>query len=206
MDGVFMFKIIKRLLALTLLAALVYVGSVYLSKRELQNEVLRLHVVADSNSDEDQAIKLKVRDAIITALEADLARVDTKEQAQAMISGKLEELEQIANEVLEKEGVTDRAVVTLEREGFETRDYDTFSLPAGVYDSLRITIGSGQGENWWCVVFPNLCIPAASEDVQDVAAGAGFSDGLTGAITGKREYRVRFFLLDWMGRIENYFI
>ena len=206
MDGVFMFKIIKRLLALTLLAALVYVGAVYLSKRELQNEVLRLHVVADSNSNEDQAIKLKVRDAIITALEADLARVDTKEQAQAMISGKLEELEQIANEVLEKEGVTDRAVVTLEREGFETRDYDTFSLPAGVYDSLRITIGSGQGENWWCVVFPNLCIPAASEDVQDVAAGAGFSDGLTGAITGKRQYRVRFFLLDWMGRIENYFI
>lgn len=206
MDGVFMFKIIKRLLVLTLVAALVYVGSVYLSKRELQNEVLRLHVVADSDSEEDQALKLKVRDAIITALEDDLARVGTKEQAQAMISGKLEELEKIANEVLEAEGATDRAVVTLAREGFETRDYDTFSLPAGVYDSLRITIGSGQGENWWCVVFPELCIPAASDEVEDVAVGAGFSDGLAGAITGKKEYQVRFFLLDWMGRIENFFV
>ncbi|MBE6923904.1 MAG: stage II sporulation protein R [Ruminococcaceae bacterium] len=205
MDGVIMFKIIKRMLVLTLVAALLYTGSVIYSKYQLRNQVLRLHVVANSNSEEDQAVKLKVRDAIISALEEDLVRVDTKEQAQALISSKLEELEQIANQVLESEGVDERATVSLTHEGFDTRDYETFSLPAGVYDSLRVTIGSGEGENWWCVVFPSLCIPAATEEVEDVAAGAGFSDSVTGAITGKKEYRLRFFLLDCLGRLENFF-
>lgn len=205
MDGVFMFKIVKRMLVLTLVAALLFAGSVVWSKVQLRNQVLRLHVVANSNSQQDQTAKLKVRDAIVSALEDDLHRVDTKEQAQALISGKLDELEQLANQVLESEGMADRATVSLTREAFDTRHYDTFSLPAGVYDSLRVTIGSGEGENWWCVVFPSLCIPAATEQVQDVAAGAGFSSSVTGAITGKKEYRLRFFLLDCMGKIENFF-
>lgn len=200
-----MFKFIKRLFILTLVAALVYMTTVVIDKYTLQEELLRLHVVADSNSDEDQAIKLQVRDAVIQALEEDLERVGTKEQAQARISSQLDRLEQVANDVLDEAGVTDRATVTLTREAYGTREYDTFTLPAGVYDSLRVTIGSGQGENWWCVVFPSLCIPAASEDVEDVAAGAGFSDSLSGAITGRKEYRVRFFLLDCLGRIENFF-
>jgi hypothetical protein len=73
----------------------------------------------------------------------------------------------------------------LRKEEFPKREYDTFTLPAGVYDSLRVTIGEGTGRNWWCVVFPSLCIPAASEETKDVAAGAGFSDSLSGAITGE---------------------
>lgn len=200
-----MWKFIKRSVVLLLVLALVYSLSVFSDKRELQEEVLRLHVVADSNSQEDQAVKLKVRDAVIQALEPELARVDTKEQAQALISSKLDYLEQVANKTLDDAGASDRAVVTLERESYDTRDYDTFSLPAGVYDSLRITIGSGQGENWWCVVFPSLCMPAASESVEDVAVGAGFSSSLSGAITGEKEYRVRFFLLDCLGKLENFF-
>ena len=205
MDGVFMFKFIKRLLIVVLAVALVYGLTICADKHALQEGMLRLHVVADSDSEEDQAIKLQVRDAVIQALEEDLNRVGTKEQAQALISSRLDKLEKVANNVLRNAGVSDRAMVTLTREAYDTRDYDTFTLPAGVYDSLRVTIGSGQGQNWWCVVFPSLCLPAASEEVVDVAAGAGFSDGLSGAITGKQEYRVRFFLLDWLGRVENYF-
>ncbi len=205
MDGVFMFKIIKRILVLVLAAALVYLGTIYGDKCELQNELLRLHVVANSDSKEDQALKLQVRDAIIATLEKDMARVDTKEQAQALICSRLEKLEQVANETLAEAGSTNRATVTLEREPFDTRQYDTFTLPAGVYDSLRVTIGSGQGQNWWCVVFPGLCVPAASDGVTAVAVEAGLSDSLSGAIVGRKEYQVRFFLLDWMGRIENFF-
>ncbi len=205
MDGVFMFKLIKQVLIVALTVALVYGITVCADKYALREGMLRLHVVADSDSEEDQAIKLQVRDAVIQALEEDLDRVGTKEQAQALISSRLDELEKVANNVLRKAGVADRATVTLTREAYDTRDYDTFTLPAGVYDSLRVTIGSGQGQNWWCVVFPSLCLPAASEEVEDVAAGAGFSDGLSGAITGRQEYRVRFFLLDWLGRVENYF-
>ena len=75
-------------------------------------------------------------------------------------------------------------------------------MPAGTYDALRITVGEGQGQNWWCVVFPQLCLPAVSEGFEDTAAGAGFSDSLTGALEG--EYQVRFFLLDCLGWLENF--
>ena len=107
--------------------------------------------------------------------------------------------------MLDAEGVKDRANVTLTAEEFPTRIYDTFTLPAGIYDSLRITIGSGEGHNWWCVVFPSLCVPAATEGVADTAASAGFSDGLSGAITGQSGYDVRLFLLDCLGKLENLF-
>lgn len=200
-----MIKLVKRLVLVGLILSAFYVGSVMSDKQELQDHVLRLHVVADSDSPQDQSIKLMVRDALLEELEVVLDQVDTKEEAQALIGQQLERFEQIANEVLQSCGVTDRAQVTLKRESFDTRQYDTFTLPAGIYDSLRVTIGSGEGKNWWCVVFPSLCMPAATEEVEDVAAGAGFSQDLSGAITGKQEYRVRFFVLDCIGRIENFF-
>ena len=205
MDGVFMLKFIKVFLIAVLVVVLIYGITVGVDKYSLQQGLLRLHVVANSDSEADQQIKLQVRDAVIATLQEDMDRVGTKEQAQALISSKLEKLERVANNVLAKAGVEDKARVTLEREAFETREYDTFTLPAGVYDSLRITIGEGQGKNWWCVVFPSLCVGAASEDVEDTAEDAGLSYSLSCAITGRREYRVRFFLLECIGRIENYF-
>jgi stage II sporulation protein R len=200
-----MFKLVKWLLLLALIGAAFYAGSVYSDKLELQDQVLRLHVVADSDSVEDQAVKLKVRDALLAELESVLQQVDTKAEAQTLIEGKLDQLQQVAQQVLQECGVTDGVRITLDREEFDTRAYDTFTLPAGVYDSLRVTIGSGEGKNWWCVVFPSLCVPAASEQVEDVAAGAGFSEELSGAITGEPKYQVRFFFLDCFGRLENFF-
>ncbi len=200
-----MFKFVKRLISLALVAAVVYMGSVIADKNKLSEEILRLHVVANSDSEADQAVKLKVRDAVLEAVEESLVAVEFKADAQDSIENRLSELEDIANAVLDEAGVSDRATVSLTAEEFPTRVYDTFTLPAGVYDSLRVTIGDGAGQNWWCVVFPSLCLPAASEQVEDVAAGAGFSDSLSGAITGEEKYEVRFFLLDCFGRIENFF-
>lgn len=205
MDGVFMVKFVKGLTCLALLAAVVYLLTVVSDRRELDDSVIRLHVVADSDSQTDQAVKLKVRDAVLATMEDALAGAEDKEQAENALQSALPALETAANRVLEAEGVTDRATVTLLEEEFPTREYDTFSLPAGVYDSLRVTIGSGEGKNWWCVVFPGLCVPTAVEEVEDVAVSAGFSDSLSGSITGQPEYRVRFFLLDWLGRAENFF-
>ena len=202
MDGVFMKK---WLILLGLLAIFVYMGSIVADKQQLTANVLRLHVVANSDSAEDQAIKLKVRDAVLTAAEAVIAGAEDKAQAQTMLAAHLENLEAAANTVLDELGCTDRAQVTLTEEAFSTREYDTFTLPAGVYDALRVTIGEGQGRNWWCVVFPSLCIPAASENVEDAAAGAGFSDSLSGAITGQPKYQVRFYFMDALGRLENFF-
>ena len=201
----FMFKMVKRLISLCLILGIVYCVSVVRDKKQLSDHVLRLHVVAASDSEMDQAVKLQVRDAVLGRVEQAMAQAEDKEEAKACVQEMLDQLEEVANSVLEEQGVEDRATVTLARETFPVREYDTFTLPSGVYDSLRVTIGEGQGKNWWCVVFPSLCIPAVSQDVEDVAAGAGFSDSLSGAITGQEQYELRFFLLDWLGKVENFF-
>lgn len=198
-------KFWKTVSIFAVVAAVLYMSSVIRDKRQLSEDILRLHVVANSDSAEDQAVKLKVRDAVLKTLEDVTAAAHNKDEAETLLKSKLEELESTANAVLDAEGVKDRANVTLTAEEFPTRIYDTFTLPAGIYDSLRITIGSGEGHNWWCVVFPSLCVPAATEGVADTAASAGFSDGLSGAITGQSGYEVRFFLLDCLGKLENLF-
>lgn len=205
MDGVFMFKIIKIALILALAGAMLYFGTVISDKKQLRDSILRLHVIANSDSQADQEVKLKVRDAVLEEVNGHLDSAMTKQQAREVLEGKLKELEEVANMVLRQEGMTDIATVTLGREEYPTREYDTFTLPAGVYDSLIVSIGEAKGQNWWCVVFPSLCLPAVGSDAADVAAGAGFSDSLSGAITGREGYQVRFFLLDWLGKIENFF-
>lgn len=197
---------VKKWLAMMLILGVsLYMFSVFQDRNTLNEEILRLHVVANSDSEEDQAVKLKVRDAVIGELEQVMNGLSDKEEAEQIVKEKLQDLQKAANAVLDAEGFSDRAIVTLTAEEFPTRFYDTFTLPAGIYDSLRITIGEGEGHNWWCVVFPSLCVPAAVEGVEDMAVGAGFSDSLTGAITGQQGYEVRFFFLDCLGRLENFF-
>ena len=140
-----MFKILKAVVVLALAAVLIYSGTLIRDKQQLHDGILRLHVVADSDSPEDQAVKLKVRDAVLDVVEDVTADAKNRDEAVARIQEKTAELERVANWVLESEGVADRATVSLMEEEFPTRVYDTFVLPAGVYDSLRITIGSGEG-------------------------------------------------------------
>ena len=195
-------KLLKRVFACFLLVCLVYAGALVLDRHKLQTELIRLHVVAASDSEEDQAIKLQVRDAVLASLQEGLENVKAIEAARAYIQAQLPKLESAANEVLAAAGCGDVATVRLQVEEFAARVYDTFSLPAGLYDSLRITIGEGEGRNWWCVTFPTLCMPATTEGFEAMAAGAGFSDELTGSLTG--EYEVRFYLLDLLGQLENF--
>jgi len=197
-------KFIKFVAIILLLVLAFWLGTVATDKARLSDGVLRLHVVAASDSEEDQALKLKVRDAINEELESLMDDFSDMESAKNYLMGQLPELERIANQVLQKAGSSYKATVSLTREPFPTREYDTFVLPAGIYEALRVTIGSGTGRNWWCVVFPRLCISASDDTFADTAAGAGFSDQLTGALTGKEEYRVRFFILDCIGWVENW--
>ena len=198
-------KTFQFILFVLIIGIFVYMGSISSDKKQLSNDILRLHVVGASNGETDQAVKIRVRDAVLAAVEEVAAGADSKAEAQMLLSENLQALELAANGVLEEQGLTDRATVSLRKEEFPTREYDTFTLPAGVYDSLRVTIGEGQGRNWWCVVFPSLCLPAASEGTADVAVGAGFSGSLSDAITGEEGYEIRFFLLDVWGRLENFF-
>lgn len=197
-------KLLKRIGICFLLVCLVWVGTLIADRQRLREELIRLHVVANSDSEEDQSLKLRVRDAVVESLQQGMADVTDTEQAKAYLQENLPKIESLANQVLEDAGCTDTVQVSLMLEEFGTRVYDTFTLPAGIYESLRIVIGDGAGKNWWCVVFPSLCIPATSEGFEDTAAGAGFPDALTGALEGEEGYEVRFFLLDALGSLENF--
>ena len=200
-----MWKLLRRMVSLLLVAGLIYTYFLLWTQKTLSDQILRLHVVADSDAPEDQSIKLRVRDAVLSAVEDFTDGACTKEEVMAAVKENLAALEEVANQVLAELDAKYHAVVDLKQEEFPTRDYETFSLPAGVYDSLRVTIGSGEGKNWWCVVFPQLCLPAASVQVEDVAVGAGFSQELGKTLTLDQGYEVRFWLLDCAGKIQNFF-
>ncbi len=186
-------------------SALIWCGGLLADRAALGKQIIRMHVVANSDSQADQAIKLQVRDAVLQGIQQGLNSIGDVNQARAYLQENLPKLETIANTTLDAAGFDGKAVVSLCKEAFDTRYYDTFTLPAGVYEALRITIGEGEGHNWWCVAFPTLCLPATTVEFEDTAAGAGFSDPLTGALAGEEEYEIRFFLLDALGEVENYF-
>lgn len=196
-------KLVKCLWFCFLLAALVWCGTLISDRQRLNEELIRLHVVASSDSQEDQAVKLQVRDAVLASLSEAMENIADAELAKEYLRDHLAKIQKIAGEALRAAGCDDTVEVTLIEEGFAARDYGIFSLPAGVYSALRITIGDGQGENWWCVVFPDLCVAASGEEFADAAAGAGFPDSLSGALMGEPAHEIRFFFLDILGQLEN---
>lgn len=195
-------KHIKRIFFLAVIVAAVWFAGLLADSAQLSEDILRLHVVANSDSEEDQAVKLQVRDAILASLRDGLADVTDADQAAQYIQSMIPKLTTVANQVLEQAGFDETARISLEMEEFPLREYDTFSLPSGLYQALRVVIGEGEGHNWWCVVFPELCVPATAEEFTEVASMEGLSDSLSGSLTG--EYEVRFWLLDQLGKIGNF--
>jgi len=195
----------KCVLILTVLFTLLETADLIRDKAILRHNLIRMHVVANSNSDADQAVKLQVRDAVTSYIQPLITNAVDQEEAKAILLHNVDGITKAANEVLRQAGSDDHAQVSLAREEFDTRYYDTFTLPAGVYDALRIEIGKAAGKNWWCVVFPGLCMEATSAHYQDTAAGAGFDDDLISTLGGEGDYEIRFYLLDCLGKIENFF-
>ena len=194
----------KRVGICLLVTVIVWAVMLLRDHQMLRNELIRLHVVAASDNPEDQTLKLQVKDAVVESLQKNMENLADMEQAEIYLQQQLPKIEALANRVLQEAGCGDVATVSLQLEEFATRYYDTFTLPAGIYESLRITIGPGEGKNWWCVVFPTLCVGATVEEFEETAHCAGFSDALTGALTGEEPYEVRFFVLDALGRLENF--
>ena len=186
------------------LSGLSFIVDCSAEKMQLTEEIIRLHVVANSDSAEDQAQKLRVRDAVNNYLSDILDGVMTVEEAKKIILDNISELEKVALEQLTKEGSAYDVNVRLAVEPFGIRHYDTFSLPSGVYTSLRVEIGAAAGKNWWCVAFPSLCMPATGEKFCEVATNAGFSDALTQSLTHNDKIEIRFYFLDFLGNLENY--
>lgn len=134
----------------------------------IQDEVLRLHIPANSDSAEDQQMKLRLRDHILNEYGSQLAGETDITAAKAHIEALLPEIERDCCEFLKTHGADYSASAELTEMYFTTRTYENVTLPAGEYAALRITLGSGEGRNWWCVMFPPLCLPAASEITEDI--------------------------------------
>lgn len=142
---------------------------------QLAEKVVRLHVLANSDSPEDQALKLEVRDVVLERAEALLSRCGGRQEAESLLRGQLLEFEDLAEQVVRNAGYDYPVTVELAETRFPTREYDSFTLPAGNYLALRVLIGEAEGQNWWCVVFPPLCA-AASADVPASALTAGLTE------------------------------
>lgn len=196
-------KLSKCIFSVLLFVCLFCFGTLLADKETLSNDLIRLHIVANSDSAEDQSNKLAVRDAVVAYLQEKMTDVADVQEAKVYIQNELEMIENIANDTLQICGSGDIVSVCLKKEAFNIREYDTFSLPSGIYESLCIEIGSGEGKNWWCVVFPSLCLPATTEEFTDTAVSAGVEQGLTKTLSGEEGYEIRFYLLDCLGRLEN---
>ena len=192
-----------RRIALLLFAVIcVYGWGIATDSQTLRDQLLRLHVVGASDSKEDQDVKLLVRDAVLQSLEEGLADLKDVDAAMDYVARMLPKVETAANRCLAAAGFDDTVSVSLTEEAFPTREYDTFSLPAGIYKALRVVIGEGEGQNWWCVVFPQQCAGTEAEFVE-TASVAGMSDELTAALEG--DYEIRFWLLEKLGQLKNRF-
>lgn len=192
-------KALKQVVLCLMIAVFVFFGTLLADRQKLREELIRIHVVANSDTSEDQHIKLRVRDAVMESIRSDLKNLSDVSEAKRYLQENLPRIQQTAMMALEKLGCKDAVTVSLGQEAFAAKANGRFALPAGIYESLRISIGSGQGENWWTVVFPGDY--GTGEDAQaEMVFGSGQQEGRDCG-----EYEIRFYLLDMLGRLENIF-
>lgn len=173
---------------------------------ELADRIIRFHVIANSDSGEDQALKLAVRDRVLAQAEEIYPEGATLTEAQEALEGHLGLLAAAGREVVEEWGCDYPVAASLEDCWFPTKEYEGFSLPAGNYTALRVTIGEGKGQNWWCVAFPPLCVGAASETVDQVLEAGYFTPGQGALVTGDGEgYVLKFKALELLGELQGVF-
>ena len=157
--------------------------------------LVRLHVIAVSDDEAEQALKLRVRDAVLAYLQPKLEGIEDPAQARRILTRELPGIAAAAEQAAEGRRVS----VRLGRENYPLRDYGPFRLPAGSYESLRVILGEGQGHNWWCVVFPPLCLEAVeAQTLQSVMTEADYA-----MVSGRQGYELRFWLVELWGELKN---
>ena len=196
-------KLIEIALLIGLAVFLASGGLALRAQSQLAERVVRLHVLANSDGQEDQALKLLVRDRVLARATELLTQARDRTEAEALLRGQVLELERVAAEEIRANGYDYAVTIELEDTVFPTREYEGFSLPAGKYLALRAIIGAGEGQNWWCVVFPPLCA-AASAEVPEAALAAGLSPAQVGLITEEDQgYVLKSKLVEFWQSLEN---
>ncbi len=189
-------KIFKSELALilALFVALTYTTSANKSLEEISDKVIRFHVLANSNDEYDQELKIEVKNEIFSLISDLTEECLTNEQAHAIINANIEVINNVSKEIISRLGYNYNVETTLQNEFYPQKDYEQFSLPAGYYEGLQIKIGEAVGENWWCVLFPPLCNQTAFDT-------KNLTDDDLDFIT-KSDYEFRFKLIDTLSNIK----
>lgn len=167
---------------------------------KIRNDVIRLHVIANSDSEADQRVKLKVRDALLECgKEMFSGNVDVN-NAEEKLNLYKKTLIETADKVLAENGMEYKSDISLKEEYFATRQYEEFTMPAGEYLALKVILGEGSGKNWWCVMFPPLCLPAASEN-KDL--NVVFSENGADIVGNSNKYVIKFKIVELFEEIKQ---
>ncbi len=192
-------KTIGILLAVGLLVSAFLILPIH-GEEAIYDSVIRLHVLANSDSEEDQQLKLQVRDAVLERTSVLLEGVKTRDEAETILRASLDEIADVAARTVREAGAEEGVAVTLGFEEYPTRRYENLAFPAGEYLSLRVMIGEAAGQNWWCVLFPPLCLSAATEkaEAEEAFLSAGLTDEQYRIITDSDggKYKLRFKILE----------
>lgn len=191
---------------ISLLVALIICGVLNINAfsqqcESIREKMLRMHVIANSDSEEDQQLKLKVRDAVLSAGKEVFDGSVTAIEAKEKITPYIDYLENIALETIKNEGFDYNVKITVEKEYFNTRTYEnSVTLPAGYYTAVKVIIGEGKGQNWWCVMFPPMCLPTAVAEceISDV-----LTDDETEIVTETEKYKFKFKIVEFFEEIFN---
>ncbi|MBQ8000531.1 MAG: stage II sporulation protein R [Ruminococcus sp.] len=170
--------------------------------RQISEQVFRIHILANSDSEEDQTLKLMVRDAVLAKSQELFKSARDKTEAMQITQENLDELVGVAQETVYSAGYSYPVTASIKPTSFDTRYYDAVTMPSGVYDALQIRIGDAKGKNWWCVMYPSLCIPAASE-VNTLEEELTSSQYSIISADGKFEFRLK--ILEVFNGILEYF-
>ncbi len=169
-------------------------------EEEIYDTVVRLHVLANSDSEDDQALKLAVRDEVLSITSTRLGDCKTREEARAVLCDILPEIQEKAQKKVRSLGYDYPVDLVLGIEDYPTKEYESCTFPAGEYLSLRVIIGEGAGQNWWCCLFPPLCLSSATDKTQneDAFISVGLSDEQYKIITetDSPKYKARFKILE----------
>ncbi|MCH5266033.1 MAG: stage II sporulation protein R [Lachnospiraceae bacterium] len=175
-------------------------------QQSIAREIIRLHVVANSDSDSDQELKGQVKETILTYLRGAMKEAATVEEARQAIRSHLRDIEEIANEKMQQEGFDYRAEASLGKCYFPVKEYGDLTFPAGDYEALRVNLGESQGQNWWCVMYPTLCFVDSTYQIvpdssKEKLKGALTEEEYNSLLDGGEDVSYSFRILDWIQNI-----
>jgi stage II sporulation protein R len=184
-------------LVLTILVSLIPFSA---QCENISNELFRLHILANSDSEQDQELKLKVRNKILDYTENLYSNCNTKEETIAVTQANLSNILRVAEKEVHRLGYSYKVSGEITNMYFNTRTYGKYTIPSGSYDALRITIGQGKGHNWWCVMYPSFCI-GESTDIDN----SSLTKDDKSLITDDNQYQIKFQIVEWYEKLLDWF-